>query len=61
MPGHTITLHRVLRAPAERIDRAFLDVDALAKWLPPHGFTAKPVYFTRDPPEWAVMRRADKA
>jgi uncharacterized protein YndB with AHSA1/START domain len=41
MPGHTITLHRVLRAPAERIYRAFLDADALAKWLPPHGFTAK--------------------
>ena len=41
MPGHTITLHRVLRAPAERIYRAFLDADALTKWLPPHGFTAK--------------------
>jgi uncharacterized protein YndB with AHSA1/START domain len=41
MPGHTITLHRVLRAPPERIYRAFLDADALVKWLPPHGFTAK--------------------
>jgi uncharacterized protein YndB with AHSA1/START domain len=38
---HTIRLHRVLRAPPERIYRAFLDADALAKWLPPYGFTAK--------------------
>lgn len=37
---HTINLHRVLRAPAERIYRAFLEPAALAKWLPPHGFTA---------------------
>ena len=37
----TIRLHRVLRAPAERVYRAFLDPDAMAKWLPPHGFTAK--------------------
>lgn len=36
----TVRLHRVLRAPAERIYRAFLDADAMAKWLPPHGFTA---------------------
>ena len=41
MAGNTIRLHRVLRAPAERIYRAFLDADALAKWLPPHGFTGK--------------------
>ena len=41
MPGNTIRLHRVLRAPAERIYRAFLDADALAKWLPPHGFTGE--------------------
>jgi uncharacterized protein YndB with AHSA1/START domain len=40
MPG-TVTLHRVLRAPAERIYRAFLDPDAMVKWLPPHGFTGK--------------------
>jgi len=40
MPN-TITLHRVLRATPERIYRAFLDVDALAKWLPPNGFTGK--------------------
>lgn len=38
---NTIQLHRVLRAPAERIYRAFLEADALAKWLPPNGFTAK--------------------
>lgn len=38
---HTIRLHRVLRAPAERIYRAFLDPDAMVKWLPPHGFTGK--------------------
>ena len=37
----TVTLHRVLRAPPERIYRAFLDPDALAKWLPPHGFTGR--------------------
>lgn len=42
MPGatNTIRLHRVLRAPAERVYRAFLDRAAMAKWLPPHGFTA---------------------
>ena len=38
---HTIQLHRVLRATPERIYRAFLDADALVKWLPPHGFTGK--------------------
>jgi uncharacterized protein YndB with AHSA1/START domain len=37
----TVTLHRVLRAPAERIYRAFLDAEAAAKWLPPDGFTCK--------------------
>ncbi|GAB3346900.1 SRPBCC family protein [Lysobacter tyrosinilyticus] len=40
MPG-TVTLHRVLKAPAERVYRAFLDPDAMVKWLPPHGFTGK--------------------
>jgi uncharacterized protein YndB with AHSA1/START domain len=40
MPS-TIRLHRVIRAPAERIYRAFLDADALAKWLPPNGYTGK--------------------
>lgn len=38
MPG-TVRLHRVLRASPERVYRAFLDGAALAKWLPPHGFT----------------------
>jgi uncharacterized protein YndB with AHSA1/START domain len=38
---NTIRLHRVLRAKPERVYRAFLDPDALVKWLPPHGFTAK--------------------
>ena len=39
-PG-TVTLHRVRRAPPERVYRAFLDPDAMAKWLPPHGFTGR--------------------
>ncbi|HRH95656.1 MAG TPA: SRPBCC family protein [Prosthecobacter sp.] len=38
---HTIRLHRVLRAKPERVYRAFLDADAKAKWLPPHGFTGR--------------------
>jgi uncharacterized protein YndB with AHSA1/START domain len=38
---NTIRLHRVLRSTPERIYRAFLDADALAKWLPPNGFTCK--------------------
>lgn len=38
---NTVSLHRVLRAKAERIYRAFLDPDALVKWLPPHGFTGR--------------------
>src|SRR5213593_3327034 len=41
MPTNTVRLHRVLRAPAERIYRAFLNADAMAKWLPPNGFTGK--------------------
>ena len=40
MPN-TVQLHRVLRSTPERIYRAFLDADALVKWLPPNGFTAK--------------------
>lgn len=36
---HTVRFQRVLRAPAERIYRAFLDPAAMCKWLPPHGFT----------------------
>lgn len=38
---HTIRLHRVLHAPPERVYRAFLDPDAMVKWLPPDGFTAR--------------------
>src|SRR3954468_2168915 len=38
---NTVRLHRVLRAKPERVYRAFLDADAMAKWLPPHGFTGK--------------------
>lgn len=41
METNTVRLHRVLRAPPERIYRAFLDADAMTKWLPPHGFTGK--------------------
>ena len=41
MPGNAVRLHRVLRAPAERVYRAFLEPDSLAKWLPPHGYTAR--------------------
>jgi uncharacterized protein YndB with AHSA1/START domain len=38
---NTVRLHRVLRTPADRLYRAFLDPDGMAKWLPPHGFTGK--------------------
>jgi uncharacterized protein YndB with AHSA1/START domain len=38
---NTVRLHRVLRATPERVYRAFLDADAMVKWLPPHGFTGK--------------------
>jgi uncharacterized protein YndB with AHSA1/START domain len=41
MPTNTVRLHRVLRAPPERVYRAFLDPDAIAKWLPPNGFTGR--------------------
>ena len=41
MLASTVRLHHVLRAPAERLYRAFLDADAMAKWLPPHGFTGR--------------------
>ncbi len=40
MPS-TVRFHRVLRASPEKVYRAFLDTDAMAKWLPPHGFTGK--------------------
>jgi uncharacterized protein YndB with AHSA1/START domain len=45
MPAHTIRLHRVLRTTPEKLYRAFLDADAMSKWLPPHGFTAKIHHF----------------
>ena len=41
MSTNTVRLHRVLRAPPERVYRAFLDAEAMAKWLPPNGFTGK--------------------
>jgi uncharacterized protein YndB with AHSA1/START domain len=41
MSDRTVRLHRVLRCPPEKLYRAFLQADALAKWLPPHGFTCK--------------------
>ena len=44
MPN-TVRLHRVLRAPAERVYKAFVDADAMAKWIPPDGFTCKVHHF----------------
>ena len=41
MSTHTIRLHRVLKSTPDKIYRAFLDPDAMVKWLPPHGFTGK--------------------
>src|SRR5919106_1528945 len=41
MPTNTVRFHRVLRATPEKVYRAFLDADAMAKWLPPNGFTGK--------------------
>jgi len=41
MPNNTVRLHRVVRTKPEKIYRAFLDADAMVKWLPPHGFTGK--------------------
>jgi uncharacterized protein YndB with AHSA1/START domain len=41
MTTGTVRLHRVLRAPPERVYRAFLEPDAMAKWLPPYGFTCQ--------------------
>jgi uncharacterized protein YndB with AHSA1/START domain len=41
MATGTVRLHRVLRTKPERVYRAFLDPDAMAKWLPPYGFTCK--------------------
>jgi uncharacterized protein YndB with AHSA1/START domain len=41
MATNTVRLHRVFRAPAERVYKAFLDAEAMVKWLPPNGFTGK--------------------
>jgi len=41
MSGNTVKLHRVLKTTPEKVYRAFLDADAMCKWLPPHGFTGK--------------------
>lgn len=41
MATNTVRLHRVLRAPPERVYKAFVDADAVVKWLPPNGFTCK--------------------
>ena len=41
LPGNTVRLHRVLATKPEKIYRAFLDPDAMSKWLPPNGFTCK--------------------
>lgn len=41
MPTNTIRLHRVLRAPPERVYRAFLNADAMCKWIPPNGYVGK--------------------
>ena len=41
MPNGTVRLHRVFRAVPDRVYRAFLDADAMAKWIPPYGFTCK--------------------
>lgn len=45
MSTNTIRLHRVIRSTPEKIYRAFLDADAMCKWLPPHGFTGKMHHF----------------
>ncbi len=45
MPTHTIRLHRVLRSSPEKVYRAFLDADAMCRWLPPFGFIGKMHHF----------------
>ena len=45
MPDNTVRLHRVFATKPEKLFRAFLDADAMAKWLPPHGFTCKVHHF----------------
>jgi uncharacterized protein YndB with AHSA1/START domain len=46
MSTGTVRLHRILRSTPERVYRAFLDADALVKWLPPHGFTGRVRHLT---------------
>ncbi|MDX1456389.1 MAG: SRPBCC family protein [Marinobacter sp.] len=41
MSGNTVQLHRILRGTPDRVYRAFIDPDAMVKWLPPHGFVGK--------------------
>lgn len=41
MSGNTVTIHKVLKTTPEKVYRAFLDADAMCKWLPPHGFTGR--------------------
>lgn len=50
----TVRLHRVLKAPVDRVFRAFMDPDAMVKWNPPHGFTARMHAF--DPVEGGEFR-----
>ena len=45
MSGNTVRLHRVFATRPEKVFRAFLDADAMAKWLPPNGFTCKVHHF----------------
>jgi uncharacterized protein YndB with AHSA1/START domain len=45
MSGNTVRLHRVFATKPEKLFRAFLDADAMAKWLPPHGFTCHVHHF----------------
>ncbi len=54
MSTHTIRLHRVVRSTPEKVYRAFIDAGAMAKWLPPHGFTAK--VFHADPKVGGTFR-----
>lgn len=51
MATNTIQLHRVFRTTPERVYRAFLDAEAMVKWLPPHGFTGK-VHHNGCPSGW---------
>lgn len=56
MPSNTVRVHRVVRTTPERIYRAFLNADAMAKWLPPYGFTCKVLHM--DPQVGGKFRMA---